>query len=173
MTIAGISLIVATSVLAAIGDVDLFRSPAKLASYLGLTPRVRQSGDRPATHGRITKCGNSIARHMLVEAARSASKTPGPLRSFFRRVQTKSGGPVAAVATARKMATLIWHMLTKQTDCAWARPRVRCHETPEARAQSWRCQGPWQGWTGTRLLDQGDPTPRGGTDGARGGSLCP
>lgn len=122
MTIAGISSIIATSVLAAIGEVDRFRSPAKLASYLGLTPKVRQSGDKAATYGRITKCGNSIARHMLVEAAWSASKTPGPLRAFFRRVQAKSGAAVAAVATARKMATLIWHMLTKQTDYAWARP---------------------------------------------------
>lgn len=122
MTIAGINVTIATSVLAAIGDIGRFRSPAKLACYLGLTPRIRQSGDRPATHGRITKCGNSIARHMLVEAAWAASRTPGPLRSFFRRIQAKSGGPVAAVATARKMATLIWHMLTKQTDYAWARP---------------------------------------------------
>ena len=122
MTIAGINVIVATSVLAAIGDIERFRSPAKLTSYLGLTPRVRQSGDRPAAHGHITKCGNSIARHMLVEAAWSASKTAGPLRSFFRRIQVKSGGAVAAVATARKMAALIWHMLTKQADYAWARP---------------------------------------------------
>jgi transposase len=61
---------------------------------------------------------------MLVEAAWSASKTPGPLRAFFLRVQVKSGAAVAATATARKMVVLIWHMLTKQRDYAWARPAL-------------------------------------------------
>jgi hypothetical protein len=124
MTIAGINATVATAVLAAIGDPARFRTGAKLASYLGLAPKVRQSGERAAKHGRITKCGNAIARHMLVEAAWSASKTPGPLRAFFRRVQAKSGAALAATATARKMAVLIWHMLTKERDYTWARPAL-------------------------------------------------
>ena len=54
------------------------RSPEKLVSYLGLNPRVRQSGGQPAAHGRITKQGRAHARGMLVEAAWAAVKTPGP-----------------------------------------------------------------------------------------------
>lgn len=54
MTVAGISAVVATAVIASIGDIGRFATPEKLASYFGLTPRVRQSGDGRAIHGRIT-----------------------------------------------------------------------------------------------------------------------
>lgn len=72
MTIPGVSSVVALAILASIGDIHRFPTPEKLSSYFGLTPRIRQSGDHPARHGRITKQGNSDARRMLVEAAWSA-----------------------------------------------------------------------------------------------------
>ncbi len=53
MSIAGINVAVATAVIAAIGDISRFSAPDRLASYFGLTPRIRQSGDRGAIHGRI------------------------------------------------------------------------------------------------------------------------
>ena len=55
MTIPGVDATVALSIVAAVGDFARFRSPEKLVSYLGLNPRVRQSGGQPASHGRITK----------------------------------------------------------------------------------------------------------------------
>lgn len=122
MSIAGISSVVATSVIAAIGDISRFPSPDRLASYFGLTPRVRQSGDHRAIHGRISKQGNTIARTMLIEAAWSAASVPGPLRAFFLRIKDRKGVNVAAVATARKIASLIWHLLTKEATYRWARP---------------------------------------------------
>ena len=122
MTIPGIGPIVASVVLAAIGDIARFPSPDKLSSYFGLTPRIRQSGDRPARHGRISKQGNADARKMLVEAAWSAKSAPGPLRAFFHRVQKKSGVGAAAVATARKLAVMIWHILSSGKEYAYARP---------------------------------------------------
>lgn len=122
MTVAGINSTVATAVMASIGDISRFRSPEKLVSYFGLAPRVRQSGDRAAYHGRITKQGNATARSMLVEAAWSASSVPGPLRAFFLRIKDKKGVTAAAVATARKLAVLIWHLLTKDEPYRFARP---------------------------------------------------
>jgi hypothetical protein len=59
---------------------------------------------------------------MLVEAAWSAASVPGPLRAFFLRIKTRKGQQVAAVATARKIATLIWHLLTTDEPYRWARP---------------------------------------------------
>jgi transposase len=112
MTIPGISSVVASTVLASIGDVSRFPTAQKLSSYFGLTPKVRQSGDQPARHGRISKQGNRDARKMLVEAAWSAKTSPGPLRAFFIRVQNKRGAAAAAVATARKLAVMIWHILS-------------------------------------------------------------
>lgn len=122
MSVAGISSVIATAVIASIGDISRFPSPEHLASYFGLTPRVRQSGDHAAINGRITKQGNVTARTMLVEAAWGAASVPGPLQAFFLRIKDRKGANVAAVATARKIANLIWHLLTKEAPYQWARP---------------------------------------------------
>jgi transposase len=124
LTITGVNLIVAAGLVAAIGDVRRFASSEKLVSYVGLNPRVRQSGLGLAQHGRISKQGRSHARALLVEAAWAASKAPGPLRSFFLRVRARRGHQVAAVAVARKLAVLCWHLLTKEVDYQWARPAL-------------------------------------------------
>src|SRR5919204_4771430 len=124
LTIPGVDATVALAIVAAVGDFQRFSSPQRLVSYLGLDPRVRQSGGQPAQHGRITKQGRAHARGMLVEAAWAAAKTPGPLRAFSERVRTRRGMQIAVVATARKLATLAWHMLRNEEDYAYARPSL-------------------------------------------------
>jgi transposase len=124
MTIPGVDATVALAIVAAVGDFGRFNSPNKLVSYLGLNPRVKQSGGQPAAHGRITKQGRAHARGMLVEAAWVAVKTPGPLRAFFERVRARRGMQIAVVATARKLAVLCWHMITRGEDYAFARPSL-------------------------------------------------
>ncbi|TIQ43640.1 MAG: IS110 family transposase, partial [Mesorhizobium sp.] len=74
--------------------------------------------------GRITKQGRGHARGMLVEAAWAAARASGPLRAFFLRVRARRGQHVAAVATARKLAVVIWHLLMKGESYAWARPSL-------------------------------------------------
>jgi transposase len=128
LTITGVNLTVAAGLMAAIGSIDRFNSPQKLVSYFGLNPRVRQSGLGPAHHGRISKAGRSHARAMLVEAAWAAAKAPGPLRAFFIRIRARRGHQIAAVAVARKLASLCWHMLTKGEDYHWARPSLVAHK---------------------------------------------
>ena len=124
MTIPGVDVTVAMSITAAVGDFSRFHSPNKLVRYVGLNPRVKQSGGQPASHGRITKQGRAHARGMLVEAAWVAVKTPGPLRAFFERVRARRGMQIAVVATARKLAVLCWHMITRGEDYAFARPSL-------------------------------------------------
>ena len=124
MTIPGVDVAVAMSITAAVGDFSRFSSPNKLVRYLGLNPRVKQSGDQPAAHGRIAKQGRAHARGMLVEAAWVAVKTPGPLRAFYERVRARRGMQIAVVATARKLSVLCWHMITRGQDYAFARPSL-------------------------------------------------
>jgi hypothetical protein len=124
MTIPGVDATVALAIVAAVGDFGRFSSPQRLVSYLGLNPRVRQSGGQPAQHGRITKQGRAHARGMLVEAAWVAAKIPGPLRAFYERVRARRGMQVAVVATARKLATLCWHLVVGEQDYAFARPSL-------------------------------------------------
>jgi transposase len=124
ITITGVNVVVAAGLIAAIGDIGRFASPQKLVSYVGLNPRVRQSGLGLAQHGRISKIGRSHARAMLVEAAWAAAKAPGPLHAFFVRIRARRGHQIAAVAVARKLAVLCWHLLTKEADYLWARPAL-------------------------------------------------
>jgi transposase len=124
MTVPGVSLVSAAAFVAAAGDIHRFSSPKKLVSYVGLDPRVRQSGEGPARHGRISKQGSSEARHMLCEAAWVAIRTPGPLRAFYERVRARRGAQVALVAAARKLSVLFWHLLTREEDYAFGRPSL-------------------------------------------------
>jgi transposase len=124
MTVPGVSLVSAATFLAVVGDAKRFSSPKKLVSHVGLDPRVRQSGEAPARHGRISKQGSPEARHMLCEAAWVLIRTPGPLRAFYERVRARRGAQIALVATARKLGVLFWHLLTREEDYAFERPTL-------------------------------------------------
>jgi transposase len=124
MTVPGVSLVSAATFVAVVGDAKRFPSPKKLVSYVGLDPRVRQSGEAPARHGHISKQGSPEARHMLCEAAWVLIRTPGPLRAFYERVRARRCAQVALVATARKLSVLFWHLLTREEDYAFQRPTL-------------------------------------------------
>jgi transposase len=122
MTIPGVHVTTAATLAAVIGDIRRFPTARHLVGYLGLHPTVRQSGSGPARHGRTSKEGSAAARHVLVEAAWSAARTPGPLRAFAERTTARRGRQIAAVAVARKLAVLAWHLLTRDEDYAFAQP---------------------------------------------------
>ncbi len=124
MTVPGVNVTVATTFLAAVGDIHRFSSPRQLVGYLGLDPRVRQSGDAPAKQGRISKRGSGPARHALVEASWSVVRQPGPMHAFYQRIRARRGHQVAVVATARKLACLFWCLLTREQDYAYAQPSL-------------------------------------------------
>jgi transposase len=124
MTVPGVNLICAATFIAAIGRADRFLTQRKLVAYLGLDPKVRQSGETPARSGRISKRGSASARWALVEAAWSVVKQPGPLRAFYERVRARRGHGKAIVATARKLAVLFWCMLRRGEDYAHQRPAL-------------------------------------------------
>src|SRR6185503_7181306 len=120
----GVNLIAAATFLAAVGNIERFPDRRKLVGYLGLDPRVRQSGDAPATHGHISKQGSAAVRVALVEASWSAVRQPGPLRAFYRRVRARRGHQIAITATARKLACLFWVLLWRQQDYAFGQPSL-------------------------------------------------
>lgn len=91
LTLPGVNFVTAAALLAAVGAIGRFPTARQLVSYLGLDPRVNQSGSEPARHGRISKQGPGETRHVLVEAAWHASRTPGPLRAFHQRVAGRRG----------------------------------------------------------------------------------
>ena len=124
MTLPGVSLVTAIALLGAIGDVRRFKTPRQLVAYLGLDPRVRQSGNEPAKHGKISKQGPGDVRGLLVEAAWHAARSAGPLRAFHQRIAARRGANIATVATARKLVVIVWHLLSRGQDYAFARPAL-------------------------------------------------
>ena len=124
MTVPGVNVICAQTFLAAVGDIRRFPSSRKLVGYLGLDPRVYQSGQAPAKGGRISKRGSPQARWVLVEAAWSVVQQPGPLHAFYERIRARRGHAIAVVAVARKLAVLCWCLLSRAEDYAHQQPSL-------------------------------------------------
>ena len=115
MTIPGVDATIALSIVAAVGDFRRFRQPQQLVSYLGLNPRVKQSGGQPTSHGADHQAGTRARlRGMLVEAAWVAVWTPRSVARVLRGASALRGGMrIAVVATARKLACLCWTMIER------------------------------------------------------------
>jgi len=129
LTIPGVDVTTAETLLAVIGDVSRLPSSRQLVGCLGLHPHVRQSGAGPAHHGRLSKQGSAAARHVLVEAAWMAAASPGPLHAFAARIAARRGRQVAAVAVARKLSVLCWCLLKARRGL---RLRPAQHGAPQA-----------------------------------------
>jgi transposase len=142
LTIPGVDATTAATMMATIGRIQRFPTPRQLVGYVCLDARVRQSGNSRARHERISKQGTSAARHVLVQAAWAAIKTPGPLHAFYRRVKARRGGKIAIVAVARKLTILSWHLLTKQQDYLASTPAARRPQASPTRASDRRATTP-------------------------------
>jgi transposase len=115
MSIPGFGFVSSATVLAEIGDVNDFSTGDQLASWCGLVPGVYQSAGKLVT-GRITKQGSKHVRRMLVQIAHVIGKMDNALSTFFHRVEKNKGPRKAAVALARKLLTVIHHLLVKRED---------------------------------------------------------
>ena len=121
MSIPGVGMKVALGFISAIGDVNRFDSPQKLASYFGLTPSISQSANREYK-GSITKEGTSYGRWLAVEAAQAMALSGSPITASYYKIKNKKGHNVAVTALARKLIVVVWHMLKKQQPYRYAKP---------------------------------------------------
>ncbi|HSE95426.1 MAG TPA: IS110 family transposase [Methylomirabilota bacterium] len=137
LTLPGVDVAVAQTLLATLGEVGRFRDGAHAASYLGLVPATYQSAAH-TYHGPITKQGKGHARWLLVQAAQHLEAHPGPLGVFFRRLARKKNRNVAVVATARKLVVIAWHMLRADEPYRYADPRVTQHKLARLRVAATR-----------------------------------
>jgi len=112
MSIPGMGLVSASTILAEIGDFNDFKTGDQLASYCGLVPSVYQSAGKLIT-GHITKRGSPHVRRMLIEVAHAISRTRGDsrLKRFYLRIKARSGAKVAIVALARKIVCILHHLI--------------------------------------------------------------
>jgi transposase len=127
MSAPGIGWVLGYTIAAEIGEIDRFPTPAKLISYTGLCPRVRQSGEVDR-RGALSKHGPPYLRWALIEAAHNAIRCHPPYRALAERQRARlgkqRGGSVAAITIARKLAEASWWMLTCNCPFAPAGARV-------------------------------------------------
>ena len=113
-SIPGVSYFTATSLACRVGRVKRFPRACSLANYWGLTPGCRNSGENSQRLGRITKAGSNTARWLLAQVTHQALRKDGRLREWYKRIRRRRGSTIARVAVMRKLATVIWQMLSKR-----------------------------------------------------------
>src|SRR5262245_1671764 len=117
----GVSYFTAVALACRVGRVERFPRAASLANYWGLTPGCRNSGENNQRLGSITKAGSSMARWLLAQVTIKVLRKDARLREWFKRLKRRRGASVARVAVMRKLATIIWHMLSKRMTYAECR----------------------------------------------------
>jgi transposase len=110
-SVPGVGKTAAASILAELGDVSRFENSKQVSAWAGLAPSVYQSAGVTIL-GHITKHGSRWLRRSLVEAAHAAVKVKNSVfRRMYFRVAQRRGKKSAVVAVARKLLTIIWHLL--------------------------------------------------------------
>lgn len=111
----GISTSTVASFVSEIGtDIYKFATSKHFTSWLRLAPNNRVSG------GKVISSRTPKGKNKFTLALRNAAncidrlKNQGPLNAFFKRIAYKKGRAAAITATARKLATIIWNMVTKK-----------------------------------------------------------
>ena len=113
--IPGIGPIVATALVAEIGDWRAFRSGRNLAAWIGLVPKQHSTGGKERL-GSITKQGNRYLRWLLVAGAMAViryARQHGTKRIWLTRIMDRQPAKVAAVALANKIARVAWAIMVR------------------------------------------------------------
>jgi transposase len=117
MKIEGIGPVIATAMVAAVGNAKEFRNGRGLSAWLGLVPKQHSSGHKIRLSG-ISKRGNTYLRSLLIQGARSVMRccdNKKDSRSIWIKSKKELCENKAAVALANKNARIIWALLTKET----------------------------------------------------------
>jgi transposase len=115
----GVGPLIATALVATVGDASQFSNGRQLAASLGLTPKQNSSGGQERLLG-ISKRGDCYVRCVLIHGARSminsAKTKTDPLSLWVLRIAATRHPNVAAVALANKTARIAWAIIRHETD---------------------------------------------------------
>lgn len=133
----GVGPLIASALVAVIGNAREFKNGRELSAYLGLVPRQHSSGDRTMLLG-ISKHGDRYLRTLLIHGARSVLYgrriNAHPRAAWAKRIMAARGPNVAAVALANHHARLLWALLSRRQN--YDRARAVFQPAPS------RCRGP-------------------------------
>jgi len=116
MTIPGIDFYSALAIIGEIGDVHRYPSKGHLCSDAGVVPKSDNSGEHISKHRRV-KRGNNILKYFLCNSVQGmiSSRRQTSVTKFYKKKAKQIGEGKAKVAAARKLAAIIWRMLTDNT----------------------------------------------------------
>lgn len=127
-TVPGIGPFSALLILAEIGTVERFRTSHELATFAGLTPTTRSSGDK-TTHGSVGRAGSPWLKWILIEVVQALKLAPGPIGMHYQHLLRAKGKQKATVAAARKLCCyLFWMLVNGWTYDEWLRQHEAQHE---------------------------------------------
>ena len=126
----GVGALTALAFVLIIGDTERFECGKQVASYLGLVPLEKSSGNRRRL-GHITKQGSSLLRFLLVESAQVAVRSLPEWRSQYFRLLMRRGRKTAKVAMARRLAIRLYWMWRERREYERQRSSVRTQDSPE------------------------------------------
>jgi len=109
-SVPGVGALSGATILAELGDVTRFHNGRQVASWCGFAPFVSQSAGVTKIGG-ITKQGSHWLRRVMVEVAHVAVRMDCRFKGMFWRISDRKCKKVAYVAVARKLLTIIWHLL--------------------------------------------------------------
>lgn len=112
-TIPGIGKFFAVLIAYEVDDISRFAHEKKFFSYIGIIPSTFSSGGK-TFHGRLTKQGNKYLRWAIIEAVWPAIRSDADLRNYYERIKVKKGANPAKVATARRLATIVYRVLSQK-----------------------------------------------------------
>lgn len=136
-SIPGIGTITSLTYKAVIDDPYRFKNPRDIGAYLGLTPNQYSSGDS-TRQGRISKCGSSELRALLVECATvilTRTKVWTKLKVWGLKIMKRSGLKKAAAAVARKLAIIMLRMWQEGKPFIFGEKKERINKENVAIAQ--------------------------------------
>ena len=119
MQLRGVGPIIATAMLATVGDARQFSNGRQMSASLGLTPKHHSSGGKERILG-ISKRGDAYLRSLLIHGARAVIRTAraknDPLSRWVIRLADRRHPNVAAAALANKTTRIAWAMLSRGTN---------------------------------------------------------
>lgn len=111
-SIPGVGAFTSLGLVSRVGDVRRFPSADSLANYWGLTPTSNNSGDNHRRLGSISREGSSLARFLLGQLTTHVLRRDPAMKAWYMRVRRRRGAKIARVAVMRRLATILWRMLT-------------------------------------------------------------
>lgn len=116
-SLTGCGNITAATVISEIGDISHFKNADKLASYMGITPKIDRSGTSVEKMGKITKKGSRYLRHAVFMIAEFARRHNPVLKAYFERIKNgnRKRHKLAVIAVANKIAHYIYSMMKNQS----------------------------------------------------------